>query len=255
MNDYRTNVLSYGGGVQSVAMCVLVARGVLERPDYIVCADTGREAASTWDYLTEVMQPFLERYGLHVDIAPHDLSTVDLYSHQGDVLMPMHTSTGQLRTYCSVEWKKRPVNRWLRAQGVQQAVKWIGFSLDERRRATLQDSEKWISIRYPLLELNLTRQDCLNIIQAEGLPEPPKSACWMCPHRRNSEWRHIRDNYPEDWAAAIKLDEELRDAAPLDTLDDDRLWLHRDRVPLAEADIDTPDKGENRQCGMGMCFV
>lgn len=38
-------------------------------------------------------------------------------------------------------------------------------------------------------------------------------------------------------------------------MDDDRLWLHRDRVPLAEVDIDTPDKGENRQCGLGMCFV
>jgi hypothetical protein len=236
-------------------MCVLVARGILERPDYIVCADTGREATSTWDYLDEVMQPFLERHGLRVDIAPHDLSTVDLYSHKGTVLMPLHTSTGQLRTYCSVEWKKRVRNRWLRAQGVTSAVAWIGFSLDERRRATLQDSEKWISIRYPLLELNLTRQDCINLIADEGLPEPPKSACWMCPHRRNSEWRYIRDNYPEDWKKAIQLDEELRNAAPLDTMDDDRLWLHRNRVPLTEADIDTPDKGENRQCGMGMCFV
>jgi hypothetical protein len=236
-------------------MCILVARGVLERPDYIVCADTGREATSTWDYLTEVMQPFLERHDLRVNIAPHDLSTVDLYSHKGDVLMPMHTSTGQLRTYCSVEWKRRVVQRWLRSQGATSVQMWIGFSLDERRRATLKPDAQWLEYRYPLLELNLTRQDCLNIIQAEGLLEPPKSACWMCPHRRNSEWRYIRDNYPEDWQRAIALDEELRHAAPLDTLNDDRLWLHRDRVPLAEADIDTPDKGENRQCGMGMCFV
>jgi 3'-phosphoadenosine 5'-phosphosulfate sulfotransferase (PAPS reductase)/FAD synthetase len=87
-------VLSYGGGVQSVAMCVLVARGILERPDYIVCADTGREATSTWDYLDEVMQPFLERHGLRVDIASHDLSTVDLYSHKGKVLMPCIPARG-----------------------------------------------------------------------------------------------------------------------------------------------------------------
>jgi hypothetical protein len=250
-----TQVLSYGGGVQSVAMCVLVARGVLPRPDFIVIADTGREAQSTWDYLADTMQPYLIMNGLRVQIAPHSLATVDLYSHQGDVLMPLHTSTGQLRTYCSVEWKKRVRNRWLRAQGVQQADIWIGFTLDERHRATLKEERKWTTIRYPLLELNLTRQDCLNIIAAAGLREPAKSSCWMCPHRGNADWRHLRDNYPDDFQRAIALDEELRDAAPLETAGDDRIWLHRDRVPLSEADIESDDRRVNRQCGMGMCFV
>lgn len=248
-------VVSYGGGVQSVAMCVLVVLGKLPRPDYIVIADTGREATSTWDYLDEVMQPFLDRAGLRVDIAPHDLSTVDLYSHKGEVLMPLHTSTGQLRTYCSVEWKKRVCNRWLRAQGVQQGDIWIGFTLDERHRATLKEGVQWVTIRYPLLELMLTREDCEQVIQQAGLPLPPKSSCWMCPHRGNAQWRYLRDNYPDDWQAAIELDEELRHAAPLDTADDDRLWLHRDRVPLAAADIDREDRGVNRQCGLGTCLL
>jgi hypothetical protein len=236
-------------------MCVLVARGVLEKPECIVIADTGREAQSTWDYLADTVQPWLIPHGLRVEVAPHSLAKVDLYSHQGDVLMPLHTSTGQLRTYCSVEWKKRVVNRWLRQQGVERACKWIGFSLDERHRATLKEERKWVSVRYPLLELNLTRQDCLNIIEAAGLPAPPKSSCWMCPHRGNADWRFLRDNYPADFQRAIELDEELRDAAPLETAGDDRIWLHRDRVPLAEANIETDDRGVNRQCGMGMCFV
>lgn len=46
----RTQVLSYGGGVQTVAMVALVLQGRLPRPDMIVIADTSREKQSTWDY-------------------------------------------------------------------------------------------------------------------------------------------------------------------------------------------------------------
>lgn len=36
-------ILNYGGGRQTVAMCILIKRGVLPRPDHIIIADTGRE--------------------------------------------------------------------------------------------------------------------------------------------------------------------------------------------------------------------
>ena len=39
----RSLVWSYGGGVQSVAMAIMVANGMLKRPECIVMADTGRE--------------------------------------------------------------------------------------------------------------------------------------------------------------------------------------------------------------------
>ncbi len=88
----RTQVLSYGGGKQSVAMCLLVAQGKLPRPDHIVIANTGREAQSTWDYLGTHVQPMLAEVGLKVEVAPHSLATVDLYGHNGDLLMPAFTT-------------------------------------------------------------------------------------------------------------------------------------------------------------------
>lgn len=66
-----TQVLGYGGGVQTVAMCLLVAKGVLPNPDRIVCADTSREVDSTWEYLDRYVQPYmLAECGLTVEIAP-----------------------------------------------------------------------------------------------------------------------------------------------------------------------------------------
>ena len=52
--------ISYGGGTQSAAICVLIAQGQLSRPERIVMADTGREASQTWDYLRDVINPYTE---------------------------------------------------------------------------------------------------------------------------------------------------------------------------------------------------
>ena len=241
-----TQVLSYGGGVQSVAMCVLVHEGALPRPDYIVIADTGREAKSTWEYLEKHLAPYMAEVGLVVNIAPHELATVDLYAKNGQLLMPVYTATGKFSSFCSNEWKAYVKDRWLRAQGVKKHIAWIGFSLDEARRVKGEDGR-----RYPLMELMLTRSDCETIISNAGLPLPVKSACLMCPHRTNAEWRFIRDTYPDQWQEAIDIDEEIREA-------DERggVYLHKSRVPLAGADIDADDSKEvARQCGLGFCFI
>jgi hypothetical protein len=87
------HVLSYGGGRQTVAMCVLIEQGRLPRPDRIVIADTGREKSSTWEYLSEVVQPRMQHVGLTVEIAPRSLAYVDLYAHNGDLLLPVYTAT------------------------------------------------------------------------------------------------------------------------------------------------------------------
>ncbi len=46
-SDGRSLIWSYGGGVQSAAIAVLVLRGELPRPERAVMADTSREASAT----------------------------------------------------------------------------------------------------------------------------------------------------------------------------------------------------------------
>lgn len=239
-------ILSYGGGTQTIAMCVLVAHDILPRPDYIIAADTGREMPSTWQYAREHAAPLLAGVGLDLHIAPHDMATVDLYAKNGDLLMPMYTATGKLSTFCSTEWKARVIERYAKqVLGVQKFISWIGFSLDEKRRVKGHDGR-----RYPLIELSMTRNECVKIIEDAGLPLPPKSRCFMCPHQHNAEWREVRAD-PALWQQAIAIDKEMRDA-------DERgdVYLHAQRVPLERADIDANDRKEpSRQCGLGLCFV
>lgn len=241
-----TEILSYGGGVQTIAMCVLVATGRLPRPDYVIAADTGREMPSTWEYADTYARPLLASIGLDLHIASHDLATVDLYGKNGDLLMPLYTSTGKLSTFCSGEWKARVVERYAKTiLGIPSYIAWIGFSLDERRRIKGREGK-----RFPLIDLNLTRVDCEQIILSAGLPIPPKSRCYMCPHQHNAEWREVKA-IPELWGRAVEIDLEMRDA-------DERgdVFLHADRIPLVDANLNAVDRNEpNRQCGLGLCYV
>lgn len=242
-----TEILSYGGGTQTAAMCVLVAQGKLPKPDYVIAADTGREMPSTWEYANTYMRPLLASVGLELHVAPHTLATVDVWAGNGDLLVPAYTDTGKLPTFCSDKWKARVVHRYARqvlGTGTDLTM-WIGFSLDELKRVKGEDGR-----RYPLIDLMLTKADCEHVIEAAGLPLPHKSRCWMCPHQHNAEWREVR-SAPDLWRQAIELDEEIR-------ANDERggVYLHPQRVPLAQADIDADDRKEpNRQCAFGLCFV
>lgn len=256
----RAITWSYGGGTQSVAIAVLVAQGKLPKPEVVAIADTGREASETWEYTERWVNPLLAKVGVVIERIPHSLSTVDLYSGNGDLLIPTYSSAGAMDGFCSTEWKKRPVQRFLRAKGYGPAhpvITWIGISLDEIGRAKPSGVD-WQEYQWPLIwnEPALRRAHCVEIVESADLPTPPKSSCYMCRHRRNSQWRRLRDHYPQDFEAACLLDEQARSN---DT--QGGVWLHESRVPLRHADLSDPDPqieslfGEVAGCDSGMCWV
>ena len=66
--------------------------------------------------------------------------------------------------------------------------------------------ETWQVNRWPLIELGMTRQDCLRWLERHDYPIPPKSACIGCPFHSNAYWRHMRDHDPEGWTDAVSVD-------------------------------------------------
>jgi PP-loop superfamily ATP-utilizing enzyme len=246
-------VFNYGGGRQTVAMCIMIAKGVLPKPDIIVIADTGRENPSTWEYLETHMRPLMREHGLEIHIASHELSKVDLHDRLGNLQLPVFTKTGKMKHFCSTEWKKRVVRRYLRQQGIAGGTQWLGLAFDEKKRWTRVHNrvDKGYRILCPLVDLMINTQACLEIIKAANLPIPHHSSCFMCPNKRNAEWRHIKDNYPEEWQKAIEIDREIR------LMDrENGVFLHYSLKPLEEADL-APDEGDKvmQQCSLGVCFV
>lgn len=242
-----SEVFSFGGGVQSVAIAALVVEGRLPRFDRAVIADSDLEATSTWEYLDRVVNPRLGSVGLVVEVAPHSLATVGVWSHQGRCLLPVFSGRSMGASFCSGEWKKRVVDRWIRSCGLVNARRWIGFSTDERRRA---EGASFVSGHYfPLLELGFSRDDCLDFLGSVGWPLPLRSSCVCCPFRSNDQWRILRDRYPADFAKAIEVDEEVRNA-----VEGKECFLHSSRAALSAADLEGLETVEERRgCWSGQC--
>lgn len=254
----RAAVWSFGGGTQSVAIAVLVVEGRLPKPERIVMADTGRENAATWLYLDAHVRPLLAGVGLAVEIVPMP-QPPPLYSPGGDVLIPAFTLTGKLNGFCSGEWKRDRIMRWMRAQGFgpkRPVLNWIGYSLDEIGRVSA-DRKRWVKAHWPLLwDVPMRRDECSRLVVRAGLPAPPKSSCFMCPHQQNRQWRQVRDDSPADWQQAIAIDREIRAR-------DKRggVFLHHSATPLECVDLDTPERpdsplfGPSGECAQGGCFT
>ena len=73
---------------------------------------------------------------------------------------------------------------------------------------------KWQTLEYPLIDLQITRQDCINIIRDAGLPVPPKSSCWFCPYHTKDDRRRIKTETPDIFQQAIELEDHEPHAPP-----------------------------------------
>lgn len=166
---------------------------------------------------------------------------------------------GLLTRDCTRDFKIAPIQRAARKimleHQAKKIVQWIGISLDETMR--MKPSRVGYSThRWPLIDLRMTRHDCLNWMQREGYPRPPRSACVYCPHHSNAEWRRIRDTDPKGWQQAIAFDAKIRTGIHKVRA---KCFVHRDCVPLAEVDLSTDDeRGQGLLWGNeceGMCGV
>jgi hypothetical protein len=153
------------------------------------------------------------------------------------------------------------IRGWPLPRGRVFAEQWMGISLDEAVR--MKDSRTpWVRNRYPLIDLRMTRRDCLRWWEARGLPSPPKSACIICPYTEDHRWREMKENAPGEFAEAVEFDRYMRDGAPAGVKLRGQNFLHRSCVPLDEVDFSTAEErgqgnlfdGFANECE-GMCGV
>jgi hypothetical protein len=126
---------------------------------------------------------------------------------------------------------------------------WYGISCDEVKRVRTSDCA-WLKHVYPLIFMvRMWRLDCVAHIREKGWTDPiPSSACWMCANASDEEWLDMKQNWPDDFRAACRLETEAQ-------IKDPHFWLHPSCQPLATVDFGVqqsmfPDRG----C-MGGCLT
>lgn len=284
MTEKNTRILSLGAGVQSTCVALMSVHGEIEPVEHAIFSDTGWESKSVYKHLAW-LTPIMEEAGIQVHkvkASPRTKNMTgnirqDALSDDVSASMPIFLKdpeTGGMGTahrQCTSDYKIIPVqakereiiglakgSRWRPENGYITNV--MGISLDEIQR--MKDNRlKYIENEFPLIDLRMTRNDCMQWMKRNGYPEPPRSACIGCPYHSNFEWRHMKLNDPESFADAVDFDYKLREQSKRNVGNKYRNipYLHRSGVPLDQVDLrNEEDMGQMNLFGEeceGMCGV
>lgn len=271
------HTVSYGGGVQSTALLALAALDRIPHRTFLF-ANTGddSEHPDTVAYVRDVAIPFGKDHGIDVIEVQRTMRDGSLESILGRIertakaeVIPVRSSADgpPLSRSCTVDFKIETLGKWLREHGATEdapAHVAVGISADEWHRAN-RTPRPYERITYPLLgdkspeeapaccgtTAVLRRSDCPRIITSVGLPVPPKSSCWFCPHHSFNAWVELRDTRPDLFARSVALEARLTAKAGAPR------YLTRYGKPLDEAIPDDvmmlPLDDVDGSCMSGVC--
>jgi len=203
-----TEMVSFGAGVNSVAMVIMLAERGWRGP--IVFADTGGEWPETTCYRRYFEREFLRPRGLAITrLSPatrpelYDdkrlggltgVETLEQYCLQRGIIPLLAVR------WCTIEFKRVPLENWREAHGIERSC--LGISASEPRR--IHDDP---AVRYPLYEEMITRGECRRIITDAGLEVPIKSGCFFCPGQNLDNWRRLYYEHRDLYDRAITLED------------------------------------------------
>lgn len=206
-------VVSYGGGTNSTALLV----GMRDRqitPDLILFADTGGEKPTTYEHVRTVSR-WCESVGFPPIITVQSQNRAGEYYtlEQRCLDNQMLPSIAYGFKACSEKHKRRPqdkyVAHWPLAKELWKSggkvTKFIGFDADEAHRAKIADDNRY-TYRYPLIEWDWGRDECIEAIASAGLSQPGKSACFFCPSSKKKEVIELARNHPDLFARAAAME-------------------------------------------------
>lgn len=242
-------ILSMGAGVQSTTLLRMMIRGEIERPEHVVFSDTGWEPPAVYNHLQQVRKE-AESAGIPFHVVNNgNIRNDALDPTKRSASMPLFLKkpSGEIviaNRQCTAEYKLQPlIRKQAELVGLQPRQRSsdhlvttiIGISWDESQRMK-DPSRKWIRHEYPLVDLRLTRHDCIRWNVDHGFTVPPRSSCVGCPFHSNAEWRTVRDD-PKAWQSAVEFDRKLREGHFVKLFAPSTAFLHREGKPLSEVDI------------------
>ncbi len=194
--------LSFGGGVNSVAMMLMLLD---QKDDFeAIFVDHGSDWPETYEYF-EMFQGWLKKHS-HKPVTvlkpnlfrKKDGKTFDsLY----DYAFFYKIIASRRFRWCTAEFKVKPIHKYVD----NPCFMYIGIDFGELQRVKIS-TQGGIENRYPLIENEIDRNGCEKIILDHGLPVPMKSGCYICPFQPNGMWIELRKVHPELFCKAQQLE-------------------------------------------------
>lgn len=266
------HIISLGAGVQSSTMSLMAAAGeITPMPIAAIFADTQAEPKSVYTWLDwlEKQLPFpvyrVSKGNLaEVALKVRKSKGGKLYTKSSPPAFTTDgSSLGLLMRQCTEDFKLAPIYSKLnQIRKGRKVIQWIGISLDEASRMK-PARRNYCTNRWPLIEQNLTRLDCIQWMKNHNFPEPPRSACFFCPYHDDRQWIHLKTNEPSEFQRAVVWEAEFQKTMKQVTGFRGIPFLHRSLKPVNEVDFKVTTSGKkdvqtnfnfHNECE-GMCGV
>tara|TARA_Y100000004_G_scaffold172379_1_gene209170 strand:+ start:281 stop:1078 length:798 start_codon:yes stop_codon:yes gene_type:complete len=245
-------VLSLGAGVQSSTLALMIEKGQIPMVDAAIFADTQAESKETYEFLDWLKSKL--SYPIYI------LSKGDLTDHLLNTDFPiapfysLDTLTGKkglMMRQCTNDYKISIITQKVRQllglkkrQKVKKGTRvemLMGISKDEIFR--IKDNRlPYITNVYPLIEMNMRRQNCVEWFNKYYDKIPPRSACIYCPYKNDKEWKHLRKNNPDEWKQVVEFDKKIRNNSRKKEVE---VYVHRSCKPIGEVDLNKGDDQMN----------
>ena len=259
-DDELPQVLSYGGGVQTFGMLLMVKNGILPKPDFLIFSDTMAEYPETYDHIEKYAKPICEELAIPFFTVFEEGGIIEGYSKSNSIPLAGFRS-------CTMKYKVDPIRKKLREylgdnkkNGKVSIHVWIGISTDESKRAIPKNQQKpkWILNTYPFLNLDMSRNQIIQYIEKSNYPLPRKSGCFICPYGGLKSFVDLKLNYPELNKIAIGMEERYFTERP----DRKSGFLKHSMLKLKELNeipslFDFADKipDDSKECETESCFL
>ena len=265
-------ILSLGAGVQSTTLALLAKHRILPRPRAAVFADTGNEPKAVYTHLNwlEGVLDYLVIRASYGNLGEDCLQLK--YSEKNDrvyqnIRVPMFTlaadgKKGMMPRQCTRAYKIDMVNAACRRLLKKRQIRategilvhcWIGISTDEAHR--MKPSQvPWIRKEYPLIDLGMSRADCIQWCADHGYPQPPRSGCTFCPYHSDEEWLRLRSEAPDEFQGVVEWERKMREQNLKSEAMTSDIFVHSQRVPLDQVIFKTgANEGQFGNECEGMC--
>lgn len=204
--------IAFSGGVESTAMCLLYGKGATA-----VFTDTGSEHAFMYQRIDRVEAALKEFHS-------GDFSLIRLKASVTAKGEKVDTLTGYVERmlyfpssgdrFCTSRFKISPLDKFLKEQGEAELL--IGLNADETDREGNHGLLSNVKYRYPLQDDGYTRQDCIDLLEKNGLkPDFPaymrRGGCIFCPFKSKKEYAAMVHLSPNEIELVRDLEEKCQD--------------------------------------------
>lgn len=215
----KKHILCISGGKDSMATAILALEHGEPLDLAVYCEvmfdkNISGEVPEHREFIYNKMIPFLERNGIQTHIVRGEKTYNDYFHTVIEKPIKNLEIKGKKRGFplsgrCAInrDCKTRPLQKFLKENGFDDAIQYVGIATDEPKRLERLDRIQRVSL---LEKYGYTEEMAAKLCKSHDLYSPAykysdRNGCWFCPNCCMEEFTEFKRRHPELWQRLLDL--------------------------------------------------